>query len=86
MARVGAQAQTPTQVGLVDNASVAVEPPVGMAPPPFPHAARTSDTPTVPAVLSTYVSLWLADLAALAKQAGLSLTPQSALARLAHLS
>jgi hypothetical protein len=73
MARVGAQAQSIRDPGPTDNAPSAVGRPARPAP-AFPHARKTGDVRTVPAVTGTYVGLWLNDLKALAAKANLSFT------------
>ena len=73
MARVGAQAQRLRDRGPINEPVVAVRPPTHSAP-GFPHATHSADSSTVPAVTATYVTPWLADLAALGKRAGTSFT------------
>ena len=73
MARVAAQAQTPTQSGPVNNAPIAVAPPTHPAT-GFPHATKSSVTATIPAVVATYLSRWLTDLSTLGSEAGQSFT------------
>ncbi len=67
MARVGLQAQVPTQLGPVNNTSVAVTPPSNPAP-GFPHASKSTDTQTAPLVVPTYVVPWQADLTTLGNE------------------
>jgi hypothetical protein len=73
MARVAGQAQTPTEAGPVDNTPIAVTPPSSAAP-AFPHATKSADTASVPAVVATYLARWLADLSALGTAAGETFT------------
>lgn len=81
MARVGAQAQVPTQLGPVNNVSVQIAPPSNPAP-AFPHAASRTDTQSVPLVATTYVVPWQADLTVLGAE---SLQPGLALQGLARI-
>ena len=64
MARVGLQAQAPTQLGPVNNVSAPVAPPLNPAP-AFPHAAKSTDTQSIPLVATTYVVPWQTDLTVL---------------------
>jgi hypothetical protein len=69
MARIRAQAQTPTQLGPVDNTPIAVTPPPHPSP-GFPHATKRKDTVTIPVVVATYLVRWEGDLTALGLEAG----------------
>jgi hypothetical protein len=77
MARVAAQAQTPTQAGPIDNTPIAVRPPTQPAT-GLPHASKRTDTTTIPAVVATYLGRWLADLGALGTRAGETFTTGAA--------
>jgi hypothetical protein len=77
MARVSAQAQTPTQSGPVNNTPVGVTPP-GNPATGFPHATKNTDTSSIPAIVATYLARWLADLTTLGGQAGQSFSTGAA--------
>jgi hypothetical protein len=64
MARIPAQAQTPTQTGPLDNTPIAVTPPPHPAP-GFPHATKNADEASIPAIAATYLARWEADLTTL---------------------
>ena len=72
MSRVGAQAQPIRDPGPTDNVALPVRAPTRPAA-PFPHRA-SGDRPTIPAVVATYLPVWLADLTALGNQAGTTFT------------
>ena len=72
MSRVGAQAQPIRDPGPTDNAALLIRAPSHPAA-PFPHRA-SSDRPTIPAVVTTYLPVWLSDLTALGNQAGTTFT------------
>jgi hypothetical protein len=76
MARVGGQAQSPTETGPVDNTPIAVTPPSNAAP-AFPHATKSADAASVPAVVATYLARWLDDLDALGTAAGETFTAEA---------
>ncbi len=59
--RIGAQLQTPTQLGPVNNISIPVLPPLNPAA-PFPHASKRTDNQSVPLVTASYLAEWQADL------------------------
>lgn len=73
MGRVAGQAQTPTQAGPVNNPPAAVAPPARSAR-GLPHAKKSADKSTVPAIVATYLARWLADLGALGAKAGETFT------------
>jgi hypothetical protein len=68
MARIPAQAQTPTQTGPVDNTAVSVTPPAHPAP-GFPHASTNADKASIPVIAATYLARWEADLTTLGVKA-----------------
>lgn len=71
MARVGSQAQAIRDPGPIDNVSVRVLPPI-IHDAAQPHATKRSGTSTVPSVTTTYLGVWLNDLAALSQLSGQS--------------
>jgi hypothetical protein len=73
MARIPAQAQTPTQTGPVDDAPVAVTPPARPAP-GFPHATKNTDKASIPVIVATYLVRWEADLTTLGIESDESFT------------
>lgn len=73
MSRVGMQAQRIRDPGPTTNVSIAITRPVDPAP-GFPHAAKSSDHGTAPAVLGSYFGSWQSDLEELGTQAGVALT------------
>ena len=73
MVRVGAQAQTIRDPGPTSNASTAVRAPADPAP-AFPHATKSADRPTIPAVLTGYLRAWLGDLTTLGREANATFT------------
>lgn len=79
MARVGNQAQRIRDPGPTNNTPIAVSAP-GNPASAFPHHAST-DKGTIPAVVVTYLSVWLSDLNALGAKAGTTFTTEP-LARL----
>jgi len=68
MARIPAQAQTPTQTGPVDNTPVAVTP-LSHPAPGFPHATKNADKASIPTIVATYLVRWEEDLTTLGLQA-----------------
>ena len=72
MARVGAQAQVPTQLIPTNDVSVPVAAPPNPAP-AFPHAASRGDTLSTPVVVATYVLPWQSDLTVLGTETNQSL-------------
>ncbi len=73
MKRVGAQAQPVRDPGPTDNPPIAVRPPPDPAA-ARPHAPRTSDTSTAPAVVLAYLDLWQSQVVELGRQAMESFT------------
>ncbi len=73
MSRVGTQAQPVRDPGPTNNASIAVQPP-GNPAAGFPHATKSGDKSTIPAVLAAYLVRWEGDLAALGTRANLTFT------------
>jgi WD40-like Beta Propeller Repeat len=73
MSRVGVQAQRIRDPGPTTNVSIGVGRPTDPAP-GFPHATKSSDHGTVPAVLGSYFGSWQSDLEELGARAGLALT------------
>ena len=73
MLRVGAQAQPIRDPGPTDNTSIAVAPPTNPAP-GLPHATKSTDKSTIPAVLATYLVRWESDLVTLGTRAGEAFT------------
>ncbi len=73
MARIPAQAQTPTQTGTVNNTPVAVTPPAHPTP-GFPHATKNADKASIPAIVATYFVRWETDLTTLGLKAGEAFT------------
>jgi hypothetical protein len=73
MRRVGAQAQPVRDAGPTGNPPIAVRPPADPAA-ARPHAPRTSDTSTAPAVVLSYLGLWQSQLVELGRQAMESFT------------
>ena len=70
---MGAQAQPVRDAGPTDNPPIAVRPPADPAA-ARPHAPRTSDTSTAPAVVLSYLGLWQSQLVELGRQAMESFT------------
>jgi hypothetical protein len=64
MARVGLQAQVPTQLWPVDNVPIPVAPPSNPAP-GLPHATSSTLTSSTPLVTTTYAVPWQTDLTVL---------------------
>ncbi len=73
MVRVGAQAQTIRDPGPTSNGSTAVCAPADPAP-AFPHATKSADRPTIPAVLTGCLRAWLGDLTTLGREANATFT------------
>ena len=73
MSRIGSQAQRIRDPGPTDNTPIAVPPPNAPAP-AFPHATKSRDKGTIPAVLATYLAVWESNLATLGIQSDTSFT------------